>query len=304
MAWFKVDDQLAFHPKVLRAGNAAMGLWVRCGSYSAQFETDGWLDLDTVRALGGHKRDIDRLVEVGLWHREDGGVRFHDWTEFQPTKAQLDSEREATRARVERWREKKRSAESQQDSGTDLAETRQKSGTDLAQTWHKPDMNTVSESSPHASRIGAHAAQTGAGNAVTGGVTNGSGTPAPSRPDPTRPNTEAKASADRRAQGRNHPLPADWKPTPEHEARAAETGLDLNREIIKFQAHAEEKGRLAKNWNAAFTRWLINAADYAARDARLEQARTGYRSQNDIMRDMQQQAHTQPPPLRAIEGGP
>lgn len=247
MAWFKVDDKLAFHPKVVQAGNAAMGLWVRCGSYSAQFETDGWLDLGTVRALGGRKRDIDRLLEVGLWHEEEDGIRFHDWTEFQPTKAQLDAERAATRERVAQWREKKR-------------------------------------------------------NAVTPPVTNAVSTDAPSRPVPTRPVTTSNEVV--RTRARNHALPADWKPTPEHHERATETGLDLERETIKFKAHAEEKGRLAKNWNAAFTRWLINAAEYAKRDAQQQVTRSGYRSQNDIMREMQAQARTQPNPLTLIEGGP
>ena len=41
MAWFKVDDKLAFHPKVLTAGNTAIGLWVRAGAWSAdQLQTD------------------------------------------------------------------------------------------------------------------------------------------------------------------------------------------------------------------------------------------------------------------------
>lgn len=34
MSWFKVDDHLAFHRKTLAAGNEAMGLWVRAGSWS------------------------------------------------------------------------------------------------------------------------------------------------------------------------------------------------------------------------------------------------------------------------------
>ncbi|MBN8882980.1 MAG: hypothetical protein J0H73_11785 [Salana multivorans] len=63
-------------------------------------------------------------------------------------------------------------------------------------------------------------------------------------------------------------LPSTWKPTPDHVARATESGLDLDREVVKFRAHAEEKGRTAKNWNSAFTRWLINAAEYASRDTR------------------------------------
>lgn len=122
--------------------------------------------------------------------------------------------------------------------------------------------------------------------------------PVPSRPDPY-PTTSNEVV---RTRAKNHALPNDWEPTPEHHARAHETGLDIDREGIKFKAHADEKGRLAKNWNAAFTRWLINAADYAARDARVEQSRAGYRSQNDIMREMQTQVRGDATALIEIEG--
>ncbi|SNS43217.1 hypothetical protein SAMN06309944_0229 [Micrococcales bacterium KH10] len=61
-------------------------------------------------------------------------------------------------------------------------------------------------------------------------------------------------------------LPDSWTPTIEHQSRASETNLDLQLEVMKFRSHAHEKGRTAKNWNAAFTRWLINAAEFAARD--------------------------------------
>jgi len=43
MPWFKVDDTLAFHAKVVAAGNAAMGLWVRAGAHSMQQLTDGFI---------------------------------------------------------------------------------------------------------------------------------------------------------------------------------------------------------------------------------------------------------------------
>jgi hypothetical protein len=61
-------------------------------------------------------------------------------------------------------------------------------------------------------------------------------------------------------------LPKDWKPTNDHLERALAAGLVLGREADKFRSHAEEKGRTAKNWNAAFTRWLMNAEDYASRN--------------------------------------
>lgn len=87
----------------------------------------------------------------------------------------------------------------------------------------------------------------------------------PSRPDPTRPVTTPSGVV--RAAARASSMPFDWTPTAEHHTRAQDDQLDIEREAVKFRAHAEEKGRTAKNWNAAFTRWLINAAEYAKRDA-------------------------------------
>lgn len=84
---------------------------------------------------------------------------------------------------------------------------------------------------------------------------------------------------DRAARARATQLPDDWAPTTEHKERAFKLNLDLDRETVKFQAHCQEKGRTAVNWNAAFTRWLLNAADYANRDGRgptPPQAGTGF----------------------------
>lgn len=61
-------------------------------------------------------------------------------------------------------------------------------------------------------------------------------------------------------------LPASWSPTDEHQLRAREDGVDITREVMKFRTHAEDKGRTSKSWNAAFTQWLIKAAEYAQRD--------------------------------------
>lgn len=41
MTWFKVDDTFYGHPKTLKAGNAAVGLWVKAGAYAAQHLTEG-----------------------------------------------------------------------------------------------------------------------------------------------------------------------------------------------------------------------------------------------------------------------
>jgi len=147
MPWFKVDDGLSFHPKVIAAGNAAMGLWVRAGAYCAAQLTDGRLPRAMLKPLGGRTRDAERLVECGLWETVDDGWAFRGWEDFQPTKAQVEADRRATADRVAAWRERRRNG-------------------------------------------GSNAPR----NAVTSTVSNGSGTPAPTRPDPTR-TTEKNTSS-------------------------------------------------------------------------------------------------------------
>ena len=107
MPWFKVDDNLAFHAKVVAAGNAAMGMWVRAGSWSAQQLTDGFVPDHMVPALGD-KRQAQRLVAVGLWTQESDGYRFHEWMDRQPSREQVEAERAAARERMAARRKNKR----------------------------------------------------------------------------------------------------------------------------------------------------------------------------------------------------
>ncbi|MGI5222201.1 hypothetical protein [Nocardia sp. CA-290969] len=111
MPWFKVDDDLAFHGKVVAAGNAAMGLWVRAGAWSAQTLTDGFIPKHMVAALG-NTAQAKKLVAVGLWYPvvETGGqlrgYQFHQWADRQPTRAEVDEKRAAARERMKRARSK------------------------------------------------------------------------------------------------------------------------------------------------------------------------------------------------------
>lgn len=85
--WFKVDDGFAFHQKTVEAGNSAIGLWVRAGSWSSQLGTGGHIPA-SIRNNLGTKRDAQRLVDVGLWlpDGQSGAFIFHDWEQFQPTR--------------------------------------------------------------------------------------------------------------------------------------------------------------------------------------------------------------------------
>lgn len=109
MTWFKVDDTLAFHHKTVSAGNAAMGLWVRAGSWCAQQLTDGFVPTSIAATLGTPPQ-ISRLVKVGLWEVSEGGYSFHGWGEEgrQPSRAEINSRRDHDRVRKRIERESRR----------------------------------------------------------------------------------------------------------------------------------------------------------------------------------------------------
>lgn len=85
MPWFKVDDHLATHPKVSKAGLAPMGLWVKAGSWCAQHLTNGFVPIESLLLLGGTRKHAEALVKADLWSAEPGGYQFRDWYDYQPT---------------------------------------------------------------------------------------------------------------------------------------------------------------------------------------------------------------------------
>lgn len=108
MPWFKVDDDLAFHRKIVAAGNAAVGLWTRAGSWCAQQLTDGFVPAHMVPLLGTTTQAA-KLVKVGLWVEVDGGFQFHQWNENgrQPTSQSVRESRERAAERQAKWRAQK-----------------------------------------------------------------------------------------------------------------------------------------------------------------------------------------------------
>lgn len=105
MTWFKVDDDLAFHRKVVAAGNAAMGLWVRAGSWCAQHLTDGFVPEEMVGILGTPAQRA-KLIKVGLWMEVPNGVQFHQWNENgrQPTAQSVREKRDRAAERQAKHR--------------------------------------------------------------------------------------------------------------------------------------------------------------------------------------------------------
>jgi len=114
MPYFPVDDQFAFHPKAIAAGNASVGLWTRAGSWCKAHAEGGRIPHEIAYALGT-KREIDRLVKARLWIVVSGGYMFHDWDDqagnfdANTEKQRREEERERNRERKRRQRERERS---------------------------------------------------------------------------------------------------------------------------------------------------------------------------------------------------
>jgi hypothetical protein len=109
--WFRVEDNFHAHPKVVAAGNAAIGLWLRAGCWAAQHLTDGHVPKTLLPALGGTAREVKRLVDAGLWKASGDGWEFHDWNDYQPSRVQVMARREEERQRLAKLRSHRRKAE-------------------------------------------------------------------------------------------------------------------------------------------------------------------------------------------------
>ncbi|PJN00835.1 hypothetical protein CG740_23310 [Streptomyces sp. CB01201] len=130
MPWFKVDDKAHSHPKFMRAGNAALGLWLRCGSYSAQHLTEGIVS-GVIAQLYGTAPQAAKLVKTGLWHEHGhdcarcpqptpGDYVIHDFFEGgrNVTKAQYEANKNAAADRAAKSRATRKASGIEEDSSS------------------------------------------------------------------------------------------------------------------------------------------------------------------------------------------
>jgi hypothetical protein len=111
MEWVRLQTHVVDHPRFLEAGPQARDLWTWGMLYAGRHETDGAIPMAAVLACpwgAGGRANIkvaNRLVEVGLWGRTDAGYQVLRWAENgNPTRAELEADREAARERMKRRR--------------------------------------------------------------------------------------------------------------------------------------------------------------------------------------------------------
>lgn len=112
MPHFRVDDALHSHPKAQRAGDEALGMWARAGSFCMAYLTDGFVPEWWVRQQPKGMAKAKRLIAAGLWHggaEKDGeqGFQFHEFVGVgrQDSREQIEADREKWRKKKQRQRE-------------------------------------------------------------------------------------------------------------------------------------------------------------------------------------------------------
>ncbi|MFC8732158.1 hypothetical protein ACFT5B_06850 [Luteimicrobium sp. NPDC057192] len=236
MAWGKIDDKLHSHVKWRRASKGARALWATALSWCCEHPTDGFVPADMLRALDGTKGEAERLVEVGLWEKADGGYRFHQWSERNPdsasTKAKQAAESEAgSFGNHRRWHVKRRFV-------VPDCEWCQKGDTPSGTRSGHPIATRIGGESPVPVPVPNRDRET---------VTS------PPRGDRDAAPPQLETSIPR------HVLPASWAPTTSHKAYALENGIDLKHEDRQFRAHCKSKRVTSLDWDAEFDKWLGNA---------------------------------------------
>lgn len=118
MPWARFDDRLHTNRKIMQIDNDAMAIWVCSVTYCNENLTDGFLterDADRLLALRIAPRDaIEQLLAISLWERAPGGYRVHDYLDYNPSKEEVEADRENTRKRQEKHRGKSGREESGQ----------------------------------------------------------------------------------------------------------------------------------------------------------------------------------------------
>lgn len=102
---YVLDDGWDNCGPVARAGNAAFGVYVRCGIWVARNLTDGFIPGEIVSAYGSPEL-ARKLVDVGLWEAVDGGYLAVDYLTLNATAEKVKARRKSESERKARYREK------------------------------------------------------------------------------------------------------------------------------------------------------------------------------------------------------
>lgn len=108
--WARLDDALIDHEKVFAAGErlgkdgpaVALGFYAVALMWTNKHLSDGFLKdavIKSFRHVHNPPAVADALAKAGLFDRQDGGYRIHDFHDFNPSAAAIKRKRREDRAR-------------------------------------------------------------------------------------------------------------------------------------------------------------------------------------------------------------
>lgn len=238
MTWFRVDDELLDNPKVEALHealvdqenvlHAAMHIWLVAGVHSARNLLDGKVREAKLRQLSQASAKVfasavDALVSAGLMRRDAGSVELHDWSQWNPTREQVEFRRnkDAVRKESKRTAHVVREDSARTPSGHDDASERNPRLPDP-----DPDPDPIERETPQA---------------------------APPKRQRKSPATALPAD------WQLTPDLVVWGET----SAAVRLDRDvIAAEADKFRDHHGAKGSRFSDWDAAFRTWLRNARKF------------------------------------------
>lgn len=93
MTWARIDDDLSNHPKVIAAGNEAVGAWVRMISWSNARLTDGVIPRAVALEYARTRKVIDRLLHARLLDESGDDFAIHDFLKYSKSAQEVRAER-------------------------------------------------------------------------------------------------------------------------------------------------------------------------------------------------------------------
>lgn len=106
MAWLRIDDTFAGHPKMAKLTDRERWVWIRTLCYCARYATNTGAIEAPGEIIGLSPSLLDKLERIGLVDRNGNGVPVvHDWNEYNGKAA---VERDQARERKKRQRDRER----------------------------------------------------------------------------------------------------------------------------------------------------------------------------------------------------
>lgn len=105
MPWLRLDDQFSTNAKILAAGKDGRELYFSALGHAARNLTDGFIDARLLRQIAAMfevyepEPAVKNLVDAGLWEVCEGGWRIHDYLEYNPSREEVQFQREIIRRR-------------------------------------------------------------------------------------------------------------------------------------------------------------------------------------------------------------